>query len=90
MVKVVGFWGGSEWKKDSVDWNGEGLHPILGLTMEEIKMENEARAWLRRGEHANSDVKTPQPDHEANVRFQLERAQEMSSNWIEAVSQSLK
>lgn len=72
-----------------MSWDGKGRHPILKMTIEEIRAHNVGTTERQIGKRTDSTVKTKQPSNEENLRHQMIRAQEIANAWINAMARSM-
>lgn len=70
-------------------WDGISKHPILGLTMEEIKAHAEGTAAHYASLKVKSDLALKMPDKDQQHAYHLQRAAERTQEWIETVSKTL-
>lgn len=74
---------------NKVSWNGTGVHPILGLTREEILSANEFVSDKHADDKVDSKEKTAQPTEDEAVRVAREDAKYKQELAIEILSLEL-
>lgn len=88
-MKVVNGWQHVGYKPQ-VDWDGKGKHPILDMTIEEIRAFNLGVIERHAGRQVDTKEKALLPTSEQTQTLALQEAQYKSERWIAGVAKSLE